>query len=181
MSDLADRGKFESITRRINGGTNGIDDRRRYLKRAWQRFGEGPLPLDEGRSNLLDEGDSGPKVSALQQRLTELGYHNGAVDGHFGPLTGRALLAFQSENDLEADAIAGAQTLVALEKASSSEPLPRVNATAGQLRAKGCTTIKLPMHCKRLPLQPLSPERSKARLTPGPWAGWKTSAAASRR
>ena len=63
LSDLADRGKFESITRRINGGTNGIDDRRRYLKRAWQRFGAGPLPLDEGRSNVLDEGDSGPKVT----------------------------------------------------------------------------------------------------------------------
>ena len=142
MSDLADRGKFESITRRINGGTNGIEDRRRYLKRAWQRFGEGPLPLDEDRSNLLDEGDSGPKVTALQERLTELGYHVGSSDGHFGPLTGRALLAFQSENDLEADAIAGQQTLAALEKAQKPETAQRIETTAAKLRAKGSSTIK---------------------------------------
>ena len=84
LNELADRGKFETITRRINGGTNGIEDRRRYLKRAWQRFGEGPLPLDAGIGNVLDEGDSGPGVRALQQRLSALGYHLGAIDGYFG-------------------------------------------------------------------------------------------------
>ena len=78
----------------------------------------------------------------MQQRLTELGYHVGSSDGHFGPLTGRALLAFQSENDLEADAIAGQQTLAALEKAQKPETAQRIETTAAELRAKGSSTIK---------------------------------------
>ena len=31
---LADRGDLLSITKRINGGTNGLEDRRNYLKNA---------------------------------------------------------------------------------------------------------------------------------------------------
>jgi putative chitinase len=142
LGELADRGKFESITRRINGGVNGIDDRRRYLIRAWRRFGKGALPVDAGRSDILDEGDSGPKVVYLQQRLKELGYHAGSVDGHFGALTNRALVAFQNEQGLEVDGIAGPQTLEALEIAAKPEPLRRVTATAAELRAKGSSTIK---------------------------------------
>jgi putative chitinase len=36
LSELADAGKFETITRRINGGTNGLDDRLKYWRRAQQ-------------------------------------------------------------------------------------------------------------------------------------------------
>lgn len=32
LNDLADRGRFTSITRVINGGTNGIEDRKRWYK-----------------------------------------------------------------------------------------------------------------------------------------------------
>lgn len=34
LNELADKGDFEKITRRINGGLNGIADRRAYLSRA---------------------------------------------------------------------------------------------------------------------------------------------------
>ena len=34
LNELADRDEFVAITRRINGGTNGIEDRRKYLARA---------------------------------------------------------------------------------------------------------------------------------------------------
>ena len=34
LNELADRDEFTVITKRINGGTNGIEDRRKYLARA---------------------------------------------------------------------------------------------------------------------------------------------------
>ena len=34
LNELADRDEFTAITKRINGGTNGIEDRRKYLARA---------------------------------------------------------------------------------------------------------------------------------------------------
>lgn len=34
LNELADRDEFTAITERINGGTNGIEDRRKYLARA---------------------------------------------------------------------------------------------------------------------------------------------------
>lgn len=40
LNELADRGEFEAVTRRINGGLTGIDDRRRYLARALEAFAD---------------------------------------------------------------------------------------------------------------------------------------------
>ena len=34
LNELADRDEFIAITKRVNGGTNGIEDRRKYLARA---------------------------------------------------------------------------------------------------------------------------------------------------
>lgn len=34
LNELADRDEFTAISKRINGGTNGIEDRRKYLARA---------------------------------------------------------------------------------------------------------------------------------------------------
>jgi putative chitinase len=36
---LADKDDLEGITRRINGGLNGLDDRRRWLTRFKQEYG----------------------------------------------------------------------------------------------------------------------------------------------
>jgi putative chitinase len=34
LNELADRGEFRAITRRVNGGTNGLESRERYYRRA---------------------------------------------------------------------------------------------------------------------------------------------------
>ncbi|HEY9233123.1 MAG TPA: peptidoglycan-binding domain-containing protein, partial [Blastocatellia bacterium] len=63
----------------------------------------------------LRRGNSGAAVSRLQQRLKDLGFNSGAVDGDFGPGTEAAVIAFQQSKQLGADGIAGPQTLAALD------------------------------------------------------------------
>lgn len=65
-------------------------------------------------SALVSWGKRGDLVRQTQQRLQELGYYKGKVDGIFGTGTYEAILAFQKDNGLKADGIAGAGTLKAL-------------------------------------------------------------------
>src|SRR5262249_435979 len=83
----------------------------------------------------LTQGSSGPQVVELQQDLNQ----NGAAldeDGRFGPLTRKAVLAFQQANGLAADGIVGPHTWAALDAsivapAPSNPPPPgRTNPTA---------------------------------------------------
>ncbi|HET7821144.1 MAG TPA: peptidoglycan-binding protein [Ornithinibacter sp.] len=73
-----------------------------------------PSATTKPRTSLI-RGDSGPKVLALQRRLTELGYWLGAPDGSFGSLTQQAVWAFQKSAGLRRDGVVGPKTLRALE------------------------------------------------------------------
>ena len=66
-----------------------------------------PVPLPE----VLRIGSKGDSVSALQSRLSELGYYSGAIDGLFGTGTAQAVTRFQRANRLTADGVAGQETL----------------------------------------------------------------------
>ncbi|MDP9239686.1 MAG: N-acetylmuramoyl-L-alanine amidase [Actinomycetota bacterium] len=57
---------------------------------------------------------TGDDVTALQQRLLELGYDAGRPDGIFGVRTERALFAFQRETGISLDGTCGPATLRAL-------------------------------------------------------------------
>jgi len=48
-----------------------------------------------GQTAEVTAGTRGPDVTALQQRLTELGYWLGTIDGSYGGLTSQAVMAFQ--------------------------------------------------------------------------------------
>lgn len=63
----------------------------------------------------LRQGSSGPDVTNLQQKLKSLGFDPNGVDGHFGPGTRDAVIAFQQSESLQADGIAGPATLAALQ------------------------------------------------------------------
>lgn len=65
-------------------------------------------------SALSKLGSQGDEVSAVQTKLSELGYYNGKIDGIFGSNTKSALISFQKDNGLTADGIAGTKTLNAL-------------------------------------------------------------------
>ena len=62
----------------------------------------------------LKEGLSGREVKELQQRLSDLGFNPGPIDGEFGPGTEAAVIAFQKSEQILADGIAGPRTLNAL-------------------------------------------------------------------
>jgi len=64
---------------------------------------------------VLRQGSSGPDVTNLQQKLKDLGFDPNGVDGNFGPGTRDAVIAFQQSKGLQADGIAGPQTLAALQ------------------------------------------------------------------
>ena len=116
------------ITKRINGGYNGLDDRLKYYERAKRVMnrdvnpadtvaavasavaagGNGPCPTP-----YLKQGSSGDAVRSIQQRLAALGYKV-SVDGSFGPGTCAAVKACQTKNGLTGDGVVGPNTWTAL-------------------------------------------------------------------
>lgn len=78
---------------------------------------------------VLRLGAKGWAVKGLQEQLKALGYHVGAVDSHFGRRTRAALLAFQADNDLITDGVAGELTFEALADAASRPASPTRKAT----------------------------------------------------
>jgi N-acetylmuramoyl-L-alanine amidase len=67
-------------------------------------------------ASMLREGSRGPEVVQLQSQLAKLHYDVGTVDGHFGPTTKHAVVAFQKVHGLSRDGIVGPKTWAALAK-----------------------------------------------------------------
>lgn len=65
-------------------------------------------------SALSKMGSRSDEVKSIQKILKSKGYYSGSVDGIFGTKTKNAVIAFQKDNGLKADGIAGAKTLKAL-------------------------------------------------------------------
>ena len=68
-------------------------------------------PAASGSTETLEFGSEGSEVKKLQQKLKDLGYLSGSVDGKFGAATEAAVIAFQKNNNLTADGKAGTATL----------------------------------------------------------------------
>ena len=123
LNELADQQRFTDITRRINGGINGLPDRVKYYERAKR-----VLSVDDGTAPVavpsapvaggypgaaLRQGSTGANVQAIQQRLCVLGFPVGC-DGSFGSNTAKAVMAFQLKNNLGCDGVVGPTTWAAL-------------------------------------------------------------------
>ena len=115
LNRYADSGDIKTMTKRINGGYIGLEDRIHHWKEALHMLGsdasehesddefvEEPSPEDIG---VLRRGMKSVGVVMMQEALGI------TSDGDFGPGTERALKEWQSANGLVADGIAGPATL----------------------------------------------------------------------
>ncbi|MDF2994488.1 MAG: putative chitinase [Xanthobacteraceae bacterium] len=97
------RDDIAAITRRINGGTNGLAGRKAWLAKACRLFGD--IPVERPQST--DE------IRALQSDLAALGYEL-PVDGVDGPATVNAVRDLQKRAGIRVDGIAGPATRAAI-------------------------------------------------------------------
>ena len=128
-------------------GISALQDQRVYQREAaitptpsitprTVRITEDPaLPTSTPTPCILQKNSIGLEVKQLQQRLKDLGYYSGDVDGQYGTGTQTAVTAFQAQHGLKADGVAGEQTLAILysESAQTFVPTPTPSATPAML------------------------------------------------
>ena len=78
--------------------------------------------LVRGQSPVFAVASSGPEVQAVQQRLMDLGYWLGNVNGVYGDLTTQAVYAFQKTNSLPVTGKVDTATASALGRAGRPTP-----------------------------------------------------------
>lgn len=93
-------------------------------------------PAELQAQGIFTVGASGDEVTRLQQRLKDLGYLNGKVDGKYGGGTKRAVISFQRRNGLKTDGVAGETTLAKLyadDAVAAPENTEPVNVLTGEV------------------------------------------------
>jgi len=94
----------------------------------------GILGIAHQASALVQQGDSGSEVTALQQRLQELGYFQGNATGYFGSVTKAAVMDFQQAKGLNPDGVVGAKTETTLNEPRQSSPQAASDSDNGVLK-----------------------------------------------
>lgn len=123
LNTYADRDDLLTITQRVNGGINGIADRRTFTANAKAALARMQALLIHGKQTTMGEtravlhrGTTGAQVSTLQRMLSGLG-HKITIDGDYGAATEYVVRQFQDMEQLTPDGIVGAVTWQALDDA----------------------------------------------------------------
>jgi murein L,D-transpeptidase YcbB/YkuD len=96
-------------TKRINGGTIGLEDRKKHYVHALDVLGGDYVEPEKDDLNLnqtIRQGSRGPLVAEVQDKLGIT-----PADGIFGPGTARSVKKWQTKNGLVSDGIVGPKTL----------------------------------------------------------------------
>ncbi|MFC0470595.1 N-acetylmuramoyl-L-alanine amidase [Halalkalibacter kiskunsagensis] len=108
---------------------------RNWLREEGATFTDSPPPsptyvAGARQRTILSRGDQGDDIRALQERLDELGFHPGRIDGIFGPQTADAVMRFQRTASISVDGIVGPETREALRDfESATEPIEHGSPT----------------------------------------------------
>lgn len=134
LNALADADNIKAITKKINGGYNGLADRIKYLEKCRAAIVDDAKP-----TGLINAGSPPAQIKMLQQALTDRNYPVGKVDGKWGRMTRDAVMSFKADNflDVTDPSLALADVLLAGPKVIPT----RVNATVADLREDGSTTV----------------------------------------
>jgi putative chitinase len=113
LNALADKNDIRTITRKINGGFNGLAEREALFDQVFRLLQTGGQPVE-----ALQAGDADDDIITLQQALNTLGADPQLkVDGRFGPSTREAVRDFQTVAGIAADGIPGPVTNAAIKLA----------------------------------------------------------------
>ena len=117
LNDIADGDNVKLMTKKINGGSIGLEDRQRRYINAMKVLGM-PFEVheedDDDEDDILDDigvlrrGSRGDGVKMMQEALGL------DADGIFGRGTERALKLWQTDNGLTPDGVAGPLTMAKL-------------------------------------------------------------------
>jgi putative chitinase len=111
INAACDNSDIVLMTKLVNGGTIGLEDRRKHYEQALAVLGGAvPAPIANAAAipGVLKKGSTGEAVKRLQ---AELGLED---DGVFGSGTESAVKKWQAANGLAADGIVGPKTLAKL-------------------------------------------------------------------
>lgn len=116
INPSCDVGDFTTVTKKINGGTNGLDDRLQWLSKVKTVVAATPsttkpattttttttstTPAKPKPEDAPAESLSNPAVMEAQKKLTRLGYYKGMINGIYNQMMRAALWAFQKDEDL---------------------------------------------------------------------------------
>ena len=116
LNAICDKDDLVTMTKRINGGTIGLDDRTKHYNHAKEVLG-GHVALPEvtasapATSGAYETVRVGSKNETVKKVQAALGL---TADGSFGPGTEKAVKAWQTKNGLTADGVMGPKSLAKL-------------------------------------------------------------------
>ncbi len=123
LNNFADKDDIFTITKRINGGTNGLEDRKAYHQKFLKVIPKNIYASENILNNeeiLVKIGDRGEDVKTVQSLLYDAGYAI-VVDGIFGPRTELVIKDFQKKVKLPITGVVDVDTFAQLKNDGSKK------------------------------------------------------------
>jgi len=143
LNQYADQNNIEVITKRINGGHNGLDHRKSGYASAQKIWGQGGTSAGRSFSTrsfggppVLEFGDLRAEVLDLKKLLQRAGYQDLPQDENFGAATHLAVVRFQLAHNLQPDGVVDAATWEALGLQREGPRTRGVSAMPGEGEAR---------------------------------------------